>query len=880
MLLNTTSVNIEPTQISVRSGLSMNNDPGGQQVVHYITAILPWLGVFVASLLILTLVVGTILRILNYIRLMRLKTVLLEVTPPAFKNKAPIATEQLFSVVHGMKANRPLLHKFFYQNTPVSLEIVSTRKLGIRYLIRVNQDDEELIRQTISAYIPDAKVSKVDDYVPEEDKKGIVQVFHQTGHFAHSIDASKSISEHDPVAYLTNSMTKLKEDELLAFQVVVTPAVVSEAVKIDRKIRGGYDASSSLQKRLRLSSIGSLIIFIVKLPFTLFTGMVYGFLYNDLPDHMKSAKSGYTNKASLAPAEQDLVADLHNKLSQSLFYVELRSLVVSASKTRSKERLKAIKSSISTFSTPKHQSLKSRINMLGVIGKRFRLNTYTKRLPALLHFNSNILGSSELGAIFHFPHSVSAQTENVVKSLSKTLPAPVSLKGDAKLDIILGQNVHQGQTTAIGLTEAERERHIYMIGGTGNGKTTMLQYGIVQDIQNGKGVAVIDPHGDLATTLLKYIPEDRINDVIYFNPDDIDYPLSMNLLELPVGVKGSALEREKDRVTESVISVLRKIFSDDDSGGHRIEYVLRNTIQTALTLEDPTIFTIFELLTNDNYRKKITNNLPAGTLKNFWQNELGKAGAMQRIKMSHGVTSKIGRFEFSPATKRVMGQAKSTLKFDEILDQGKILICNFSKGNLGEDTSALFGTAVLAKLQVAALRRAQTEQTKRRPFYLYVDEFQNFATMPFVQMLSEARKYKLFLTMAEQSTTQQDEERLVNIILANVGTVICFRTGSPIDEKLVLPLFKPFIDEGEIANLPSYNFYARISAIKSQEPLSGETLLLDSAGDDQVVKQVIESSRKLYSKPYSKSEQSAVSKPLPDHKTVPTPTEVQEPLNV
>jgi hypothetical protein len=251
---------------------------------------------------------------------------------------------------------------------------------------------------------------------------------------------------------------------------------------------------------------------------------------------------------------------------------------------------------------------------------------------------------------------------------------------------------------------------------------------------------------------------------------------------------------------------------------------------------------------------------------------------MQRIKMSHGVTSKIGRFEFSPATKRVMGRAKSTIDFDDILASGKILICNFSKGNLGEDTSELFGTAVLAKLQIAALRRARMEQAKREPFYLYVDEFQNFATMPFVQMLSEARKYKLFLTMAEQSTAQQDEQRLVQIILANVGTVISFRTGSPVDEQLVLPLFKPYIEEGEIANLPSFNFYARLSAIHSQEPMSGETQLLKGEGDGKIAKRVMASSRKLFAYEYGKTK--VPKRQIKTEAKIATEPEEDEPLNV
>ncbi len=862
----------------------MNNNVGGQ-IASTITAILPWLAVFVGLTLVLAIILGTIFRIINYTRNLKQNSVLLEVTPPAFRDKVPDATSQLFSVLHGLHKNRSIMQKLFRQSSSFSLEIVSTRKGGIRYLIRTGKDNVGLIKQAVAAYVADAKVKEVPEYL-DSGQITAVQVYKQAVHFAHSIDTSKSISEHDPVAYLTNAMTKLQDDELISFQLVVTPAVISQASSIDRKIRQGKDAGSSLQKRFTLSSIFSYLFLLLKLPFIIVTGMIYGILYNDLPDNMKSSNKAqkYYNNESLPPAEQELVDKLHDKLNQDLFYTEIRSLIISSDKTRRKERAKAIANSLATFSTPKFQRIKPRVNFFGTIGNKMRGYAYRNRMPSLLHANSNILGSAELAAIFHFPHSQSARTENVSKSLSKTLPAPISLKDTAnELDIVLGRNIHQGQETAFGLTEAERERHIYIIGGTGNGKTTMLQYGLFQDIHNGKGVAVIDPHGDLATTLLKYIPKKSIKDVIYFDPDDIDYPMSMNLLELPDNLTGSALEREKDRVTESVISVLRKIFSDDDTGGHRIEYVLRNAIQTALTTEDPTIFTIFELLTNDNYRKKITNNLPAGTLKNFWQNELGKAGAMQRVKMSQGVTSKIGRFEFSPATKRVMGQPKSTLDFDDILASGKILICNFSKGNLGEDTSALFGTAILAKLQVAALRRSKIEQSERRPYYLYVDEFQNFATMPFVQMLSEARKYKLFLTMAEQSTAQQDEQRLVNIILANVGTVVSFRTGSPIDESLVLPLFKPFVEEGEIANLPSFNFYARVSAIKSQEPLSGETLLLEDEGSKEIAQEVMKSSRKLYTKKYKVANEDTEPKSpekKPIIKKAPLKSRESEPLEV
>jgi hypothetical protein len=436
----------------------------------------------------------------------------------------------------------------------------------------------------------------------------------------------------------------------------------------------------------------------------------------------------------------------------------------------------------------------------------------------------------------------------MITSLSRTLPAPVSLKSGRKLAVSIGDNHHHETVTPIGLTEAERERHLYIIGGTGNGKTTMLFYSILQDIQAGNGIAVLDPHGDLAERILRYIPEDRIKDVIYMNPDDLSHPIGMNLLELTEGVTGDDLLREKDLITEAAISVLRKIFSDDDSGGHRIEYVLRNAIQTALTLEGSTLFTIFELLNDAKYRRKVVKGLEDKNLKDFWDNELGKAGEFQRVKMAAGITAKIGRFLFSASARRVLEQPKSTIDFEDILASRKILICNFSKGMLGEDTSTLFGTTVLAKLQTAALRRARIAEQNRTPFYLYVDEFQNFATMSFVQMLSEARKYKLFLTMAEQSTSQQDQQRLVDIILANVGTIVCFRSGSPADERLVLPLFMPFIQQGEIANLPAYSYYARIAALEAQEPMSGMTVVVHDKGSADVSRRVVASSREHYAK--------------------------------
>jgi len=235
-------------------------------------------------------------------------------------------------------------------------------------------------------------------------------------------------------------------------------------------------------------------------------------------------------------------------------------------------------------------------------------------------------------------------------------------------------------------------------------------------------------------------------------------------------------------------------------------------------------------------------------LINFWKNEFGKAGDMQKVKMSAGITAKIGRFLFSASARQILEQPKSTIDFDDIINSGKILICNLSKGLLGEDTSELFGITVLAKLQLASLRRARIKQAERRTFYLYVDEFQNFATTSFVQMLSESRKYRVFMIMAEQSTSQQSDQQTVNIILANVGTIICFRTGNPQDEQRLLPMFSPYIEPGEISNPPAYNYYARLAAVHAQEPLSGQTLVLEGEGDEATRDRIVKHSRKEFAR--------------------------------
>jgi hypothetical protein len=805
--------------------------------------------IVVLAVMVLYWLAALVKLFINRRYLKRRSMVWLELTPPAQLEKTPESSMQLFSVIHGLRAARSIKERLLDRAPVLGFEIVSTKRDGIRYLIQVEQSLSATLQKAITAYIPDAKVRQID-YLPTA--SATVIEFKQQHHYVLPLTSTRTFEQHDPLSYVTAAMTKLEGSEQLTMQLVVAPVKLSEASRLSRRILGNEDILKKVSHG-GFSKIGKVS--------ELLGGAMLGVTDTIGDVYNGSTSTHYQDKSSkdasfqaqvqkrqrpartLSAFELELMESMHQKVTQPLFQVSLRII---AEGDQPKAQLAALRSALDGYSVPPYQALQAKLQLPLI--SSYQKHLASERLPNLFKKRSLILSAAEVASLYHFPSSRISKTDNLITSLSRTLPAPVSLKQDPNFDIILGENLHHGIFTPIGLTEPERERHVYVIGGTGNGKTTMMQYQIVQDMQSGKGVAIIDPHGDMAETLLRHVPPERVADVVYFNPDDLEYPIGLNLLELTPNISGNELLREKDIITESVISVFRKIFSEEDTGGHRIEYVLRNTIQTALTVHDATLFTVFDLLNDTKYRNMITKTLKDKNLVNFWKNELGKAGDMQKVKMAAGITAKIGRFLFSASAKQILEQPKSTIDFDEIINSGKILICNFSKGLLGEDTSELFGITVLAKLQLASLRRARVSQSERRHFYLYVDEFQNFATTSFVQMLSESRKYKMFMVMAEQSTSQQKDQQMVSIILANVGTVISFRSGNPEDERLLLPLFAPYITQGEMCNLPAFNFYAKLSAIKPQEPLSGQTLLLEDDGSAEVARRAVELSRESFAK--------------------------------
>jgi energy-coupling factor transporter ATP-binding protein EcfA2 len=378
----------------------------------------------------------------------------------------------------------------------------------------------------------------------------------------------------------------------------------------------------------------------------------------------------------------------------------------------------------------------------------------------------------------------------------------------------IGKTNYRNQEAIFGIKEDDRRRHVYVIGKSGTGKSTLLANMVTMDIAAGRGVCLVDPHGETAEDVLKLIPEDRVDDVIFFNPSDIDFPIAFNPLE-------RVSNDMRHLVASGLMSVFKKIWPDVWSA--RMEYILNNTLLALLEYPNSTLLGIMKMFSDKEYRKTIVDNLQDPVVKSFWADEFAKYTQKLETEAVAAIQNKVGQFVANPLIRNIIGQAHSSFDFRKVMDEGKIFIANLSKGRIGEDNSALLGAMVVTKIQLAAMSRSGTPTKQLKDFYLYVDEFQNFATESFATILSEARKYKLNLTVAHQYIEQLSEE-VRAAVFGNVGTMLVFRVGATDAEFLEKEFFPDFL-ANDFVNLPNYQIYAKLMIDgMTSKPFSAKTL--------------------------------------------------------
>jgi CxxC-x17-CxxC domain-containing protein len=405
-----------------------------------------------------------------------------------------------------------------------------------------------------------------------------------------------------------------------------------------------------------------------------------------------------------------------------------------------------------------------------------------------------------------------------------------------------GKTNFRNQGKKFGIKRDDRRRHFYIIGKTGMGKTALLQNMMVQDILNGEGFGFVDPHGEAAEELLDFIPPERINDVVYFNPADVTHAIGFNVLE----------QVDKDKrhlVASGLMGIFKKIWPDVWSA--RMEYILNNTVLALLEYPNSTMLGINRMKADKNYRKDVIRKVTDPMVKSFWKNEFGRYSEQFAVEATAAIQNKVGQFISAPLIRNIVGQVNSTIDMRKIMDERKILILNLSKGKIGEDNAKLLGGLLVTKLQLAAMSRVDIPEEERKDFFLYIDEFQNFATKSFVTILSEARKYRLALVLAHQYISQlQEDEKVGNsmrdAVFGNVGTIVSFRVGSE-DAEVLEKEFVPGIYPEDFVNLPKYHVYVKLMIDGvSGKPFSATTLPPPESSFDSQREKIIRVSKERY----------------------------------
>lgn len=696
---------------------------------------------------------------------------------------------------------------------------------NIQFYISVPSKFEKPFTSQVHSLWSDVVVERADDYnVFNHSGYSTGGWVQQNNHYSLPFKTYKDI-ESDTFQSILGAFSKINDvGEGAAFQFVITPSSKTEKNTIKSKLK-------SLKKGEGLSSKNPVISFL---------------------SEVGNVISGKTKKEEEQDKDidEEKIKSVEKKLSKPLFKVNVRIAVSAPNQMKANEIFDGLTSPFSQFASPESNTLS--------IKKPKNFNKFAHEF-SFREFNSKrslVLNSEEMGSIFNFPNSFT-EIPNLNLQKAKQLSAPSSIP---KKGLLLGENVYRGKKQNIYITDEDRRRHLYMVGQTGTGKSNLIVNLVHQDIKNGKGACVVDPHGDLIDDILGLVPENRKDDVIVFDPSRLDKPIGLNMLEYD-------LERpeEKTFIVNEMIEIFDKLYDLKKTGGPMFEQYMKNAL--LLLMEDAkhdpaTLMEVPRIFTDSEYRNRKLDRISNPTVVDFWRKEASKAGGEASLQnITPYITSKFNNFTSNEYTRVIVGQEESSFNFREIMDEGKILLVNLSKGKIGDLNANLLGMIIVGKLLIAALSRVDTPQSQRRDFNLYIDEFQNFTTDSISTILSEARKYRLNLTIAHQFIAQL-KENIRDAVFGNVGSLLSFRVGAPSAEVLENQ-FKPELDINDLVNIDNFNAYVKLLVHgETTDPFNIRTFKAETP-NKQKAKEIKESAIEKYGKSREEVEQ-AIRKRLRD----------------
>ena len=751
---------------------------------------------FVAALSAAGLTSVLVYLVIIYLRLKRreqisLEMVTLQVKMPKDNEIKIDVAEQMFTSFSSLKKSG--WFSAFDLDDVLAFEIIG-KKADIKFYVSTPNRIIDLVEKTIYSYYPSADIKKVDEpnIFSEEGKVSFGALVTKDYPYM-PLKLFKDLPS-DSLSPITSALSKMGDDEGAMVQILIRPA-------------------ESKWKKLGKSYVSS------------------------------TKKSEANPEKATFKTDPKVLDKIDEKSAKSGFQTCIRFVVSAKTKEAADVHLKNIKTAFTQFNSDLNSFKGPRILFKG----GFMINFIYKFFPVFefpFSKSISILSADELATIYHFPNKT-VETPHIQWLKAKTGPVPAEVPQSG--GTYLGQGYYRGIKRSVNISLEDRRRHVYIIGKTGVGKSVLLQDMAIQDINSGQGVCVIDPHGDLIDDIVKYIPPNRAEDVIYFDPSDGERPMGLNLLE-------ANTEEQKHFMTTAIINLMYKLYDPQRTGiiGPRFEHAVRNAMLTVMSEQGSTFVEVVRILTDPKYVQEMLPKVQDPIVRRYWTDQIAQTSDFHKSEVLDYIVSKFGRFVTNKTMRNIIGQSKSAFDFRKCMDEGKILLINLSKGKLGEENSSFLGLVLIPKILVAAMSRQEIPEPDRRDFFLYVDEFQNFATPDFATILSEARKYHLNLTVANQFIGQMDEE-VKNAVFGNVGTLISFRVGVT-DASYLQREYQPVFSESDLINVE--RFHAYMKTIVDNEPvppfsvdMTKDIKKLKSQANVKISQAVIQLSRLKYGRP-------------------------------